>query len=62
MHLWHREVPGLGSNQPAAAILCHSLSNTDLSHICDLHCSLWQHQVLNPLRSNAQLLDTMLGS
>ena len=21
----------------------------DLSHICELHCSLWQPQILNPL-------------
>ena len=21
----------------------------DLSHLCDLHCSLWQRQILNPL-------------
>ena len=21
----------------------------DLSHVCDLHHSLWQHQILNPL-------------
>ena len=24
-------------------------SMIDVSHICDLHCSLWQHQILNPL-------------
>ena len=27
----------------------------DLSHLCDLHHSLWQHQILNPL---SILLDT----
>uniref|UniRef100_A0A8D0W6X8 F-actin cross-linking protein n=1 Tax=Sus scrofa TaxID=9823 RepID=A0A8D0W6X8_PIG len=31
------------------AHLYHSHSNVDLSGICDLHCSLWQHQILNPL-------------
>uniref|UniRef100_A0A8D2BPM5 F-actin cross-linking protein n=1 Tax=Sus scrofa TaxID=9823 RepID=A0A8D2BPM5_PIG len=31
------------------ARLYHSHSNVDLSGICDLHCSLWQYQILNPL-------------
>ena len=32
-----------------AAGLHHSCSNADLSHVCDLHSSSWQHQILNPL-------------
>ena len=35
--------------EAAAAGLCHSSATSDLSHICNLHCSLWQHQILNPL-------------
>ena len=34
----------------AAASLHHSHSSADLSRICDLCCSLWQHHILNPLR------------
>ena len=30
-----------------AAGLCHSHSNRDLSCVCDLHHSSWQHQILN---------------
>ena len=34
-----------------AAGLCHTATATpDLSHICDLHHSSWQRQILNPLR------------
>ena len=33
----------------AAAGLCHSHGNTDLSHICDLHHSSWKCRILNPL-------------
>ena len=37
---------------------------SDLSHICDLHHSLWQHQILNPVsRAKDQiriLMDTSL--
>ena len=36
------------------------------SHICDLHCSLQQHWIINPLRKakdQAHILrDTMMGS
>ena len=41
VHLWHLEVPGDG--------LHHSHDNADLSCICDLCCSLWQHRNPNPL-------------
>ena len=33
-----------------ASSLFNSLINADLSHICDIPCSLWQCQILNPLR------------
>ena len=42
LHMWHMEVPGLGVYTTATA-------TRDLSRICDLHHSSWQHQVLNPL-------------
>ena len=40
-----------GQIQVSATGLCHSHSNVvpDPSHICDLCCSLWQHQILNSL-------------
>ena len=48
-HLQHREVLGLGVESelglPAYAI---ATATQNLSHICDLHCHLWQHQILNP--------------
>ena len=33
----------------AATGLHHSRNNTDPSHICDQHCILWPHWILNPL-------------
>ena len=41
-------------------------ATADLSRIFDLHCSLWQRHILNPLskaRDQTQIfMDTMLGS
>ena len=66
LHLWHMEVPGqdvelelkLLAYTTATAVL-------NLSHICDLHHSSWQHQVLNSLNEARDeiciLADTMLG-
>ena len=47
----HMEVPGLGVELelqlPAYATATAMVLNR--SRICNLHCSLWQHQILNPL-------------
>ena len=40
---WHTEVPRLGVEFGATAT-----ATLDPSHIWDLHCSLWQWQILNP--------------
>ena len=44
----------------------YTTATQDLSHICDLHYSLWQLQILYPLskaRDQTRILtDTMLGS
>ena len=49
-HLWHLEVPRLGTELelqlPAYSI---AIATPDSSHICDLHCSSRQCQILNPL-------------
>ena len=45
------EVPRLGVKlelQLLAYITATAM--LDLSHICDLHHSLWQHRILNPLK------------
>ena len=69
LHLWHTEVPGLGVKselQWLADTIATATATPDLSHICDLHCSLRQHWILNPLREtrdqNCILVDTVLGS
>ena len=51
-HLWHTEVPGLGIGAiaEASAII---MATADPGHICSLHHSLLQCQILNP-RSEAR--------
>ena len=48
--LWQMEVPRLGIElelQPLAYTI--AIARSDLSRICDLHHSLQQHRILNPL-------------
>ena len=48
--LWHMEFPRLGGQiGTAAAGLATATATWDLSHVCDLHHSSWQHRILNPL-------------
>ena len=50
LHLRHMEVPRLGVELELQLLAYTTASATqDLSHICDLHLSLQQHQILNPL-------------
>ena len=67
LHLWHMEVPGQGVKlklQLQAYTTPTAIQG--LSHICDLHCSLWQYWILNPLseaRDQTHILtDTLSGS
>ena len=50
LHLWHREVPRLGGKSklqlPAWAA---ATATQELSCVCDLHDSSWQHRIPNPL-------------
>ena len=50
LHPCHMEVPGTGAQSelklPANTTVTATL---DLNCICDLHCSLWQRRILNPL-------------
>ena len=50
LSLWHREVLKLGV-ESELQLLAYTTATAmpDLSSICDLHCSLWQCQILNPL-------------
>ena len=54
LHLQHMEVPGLGVSSelqlpPNATTAKPDMSCVcDLSHICVLHCTLWQHWMLEP--------------
>ena len=67
LHLRHMEVLSLGlilELQVLAYIAATAI--LDLSRICDLCCSFWQHQIINPLSKTRDwtciLMDTMSGS
>ena len=63
LNLWHIEVPRLGV-QSEPYLLAYPTATTmpDPSHICELHHSLWQSQIINPLSEardqNCILMDT----
>ena len=49
-HPWHMEVPRLGVWSELQLPACvTAIAMPDSSHICDLHQSSWQSQILNPL-------------
>ena len=50
LHLWHMEVPGLGTESELQLMAYSTATATrDPSHVCSLHQSSWQCQILNPL-------------
>ena len=49
-YLWHMEGPRLGVESKLQLLAYASAAAMlDLSHICDIHHSLWKHRILNPL-------------
>ena len=49
-HLRHMEIPGLGvQSERLLPTYTTATAAPDLSHICELHYSSWQRQILNPL-------------
>ena len=49
-HLKHKDIPRLGfESEPWPPVYTPATATLNLSHICDLRRSLWQHQILNPL-------------
>ena len=63
----HMEVPSLGvESELQPPVYTTATATPDLSRICDLHCSLRQHWILNLLREARDrthiLMDTMSGS
>ena len=50
LHLRHMEVPRLGVTSELQLLAYATATATpDLSSFCELHCSLWQRWILNPL-------------
>ena len=50
-NMQYMEVPRLGI-ELELQLLAYTTATAmpDMNHICDLCCSLWQYQILNPLR------------
>ena len=57
------EVPRLGV-QPELQLLAHTTARAmrDLSRVCDLHHSSWQHWILNPLSKARDQTRTLMGT
>ena len=50
LHPWHMEVPRLGvESEPQLLAYTTATATWDLSHVCDLHHTSWQHWILNLL-------------
>ena len=67
LHLWHMEFPSQGFElELQLQAYTIAMATPDLSHICDLYCSLWQCQIFNTLseaRDRTHILtESMLGS
>jgi len=55
----HMEVPRLGVESELQLLAYTTATATPgPSHICDLHYSSWQHQILNPLREARDRTET----
>ena len=59
-HLYHVGVPRLGiESELQLPVYTTATATRDLSHVCNLHLSSWQHQIFNPLskaRGQTQIL------
>ena len=50
LHLWHMEVPRLGvKSELQVPAYTTAMATLDPSRVCNLHHSLWQRHILNPL-------------
>ena len=57
------EVPRLGVELELQLLVYTTATATwDLSHVCDLHHSLWQHQILNPLSEDGDWTRILMDS
>ena len=50
-YLWHMKLPRPGAKLQLQADIT-ATATLELSCICNLRCSLWQCQILNPLRED----------
>ena len=55
-NLQHMEVPRLGvESELQLPAYARATATWDLSHLCDLHHSSWQHWIVNPLNKARNL-------
>ena len=60
-HLRHMEVPRLGVKLELQ-LLAYVTATPDPSHICDLHQSSWQCQILHPLIKDRGQIHILMGT
>ena len=61
-HPWHMEVLRLGVKLELQLLAYTTATATpDLSRVCDLHHSSWQHQILNPLSKARDRTCVLMG-
>ena len=63
LHPWHMVLPRLGIQSELNLLAYATATATlNLSHICDLHCSLWKSLILNPLTKARDLTHILTDS
>ena len=63
LHLWHIQVPRVGVElELQLQAFTTATATRDLGHICDLHHSSWQHQILNPLSESRDRTCTLMNT
>ena len=62
-HLWHMDVPGLEVEaELQLSAYAMATTNWNLSHVCDLHHSSWQHWIFNPLSEARDQTRTLMDT
>ena len=63
LHLQHMEIPRLGVKlELSLPFYATATATLDPSHICDLHHSLWQPQISNPLSEARDQIHILLAT
>ena len=59
--MWHKEVPKLGG-ETELQLLASAIATQDPSHVCDLHYSSQQRQILNLLSEDIDRTQVLMDT